>query len=73
MGRLLDLILSHFKLEINCSLAREDGHHPALIIKCTDFYLKTFNFKTNLNQKTYNFRGADFPNFGELKDAEWDF
>lgn len=62
-GRLLDLVFTNLKCEIlhdNAPLVKEDIFHPALLIK-TNIPLKCKNFVSSNNQKTYNFKKANFP------------
>lgn len=76
LGRLLDLVISHYICEVKrdeLPLLREDDHHPALMISVANIFVKEPKFGSNVYQQSYNFRKSNFPAlYRELYETNWD-
>ena len=58
----------------NASLVPIDAYHPVLIIRFHRIGLKTMPFIANVNQRTYNFKKADFPSlYNSILHTDWSF
>ena len=64
LNRLLDLVFANLNIQVEkclTPLVDEDPHHPTLFIKLNIIPNKSTNFCMNHNEKSYNFRRANFP------------
>ncbi|KAJ8940739.1 hypothetical protein NQ318_005490 [Aromia moschata] len=75
--RLLDLIFSNsinYVIRDNSPLIKEDAHHPALLFRVQVAAESYDNFSTNIKQKSYNFKKANFLElYNSLLNTNWSF
>lgn len=76
-GRLLDLVITDMRClttRENLPLVKEDNHHPAIVINFNLAAEKNDSLPTNLLNKTYNFKKANFHGLYEaLLVIDWSF
>ena len=76
-GKLLDLVMSNFNLEVDHEgfpLVNEDILHPALSIIAPPFVVNKCNFSSNTKSKQYNFKKANFASlYNRLLLTNWNF
>lgn len=78
-NRLLDLVIANFPCTVErgaIPLVPEDAYHPTLAIKFDPPSLsyQNINFPTNSQNKSYNFRKANFPLLYQLiSETDWGF